>query len=499
MDDERLKNPDGRPDYFDEMLERIRDIRASEKRFYQKVRDLFALSSDYDKSDRATQQFFATMQNLLLYAVTQLTAAELVSRRADPADPHFGLLSWKGGKVRKSDILIAKNYLTEDEIDTLNRLVVIFLETAELRAKRQTLTPMAFWQENVGQIITANGFPLLTNAGSISHARMEQQVGTLFQDYDQRRKAREADAADREDEAELKALEDKIKHRSEEVLMTKEQLSQLGKTLWAIADRSARRDERGRLPRLHAVVPVPALPLGQLRGGGARRSWARTTPQLATGRPPRAAVGLVRGQPGRRARVREADAPQGALRDPARSPLEQHRRTLARTQDRRTAATPCERGFKYIENESFASTFQGLFSEINLSSEKLGTHLRGPQRQALRHHHRRSPRDSREFSTDIDTLGDAYEYLIGQFAAGSGKKAGEFYTPQQISTILSAHRHPRQPGAGHRQEEAARQRARLRLRLRLAAAQRPQAAWGRMASARSTGRRRTSPPTTWRA
>lgn len=214
MDDERLKNPDGRPDYFDEMLARIRDIRASEKRFYQKVRDLFALSSDYDKSDRATQQFFATVQNLLLYAVTQLTAAELVSRRADPADPHFGLLSWKGGKVRKSDILIAKNYLTEDEIDTLNRLVVIFLETAELRAKRQTLTPMAFWQENVGQIITANGFPLLTNAGSISHARMEQQVGILFQDYDQRRKALEADVADREDEAELKALEDKIKHRS---------------------------------------------------------------------------------------------------------------------------------------------------------------------------------------------------------------------------------------------------------------------------------------------
>jgi len=214
MDDERLKNPDGRPDYFDEMLARIRDIRASEKRFYQKVRDLFALSSDYDKTDRATQQFFATVQNLLLYAVTRLTAAELVSTRANPADPHFGLLSWQGGKVRRQDILIAKNYLTEDEIDTLNRLVVIFLETAELRAKRQTLTPMAFWQENVGQIITANGFPLLTNAGSVSHASMEQKVGLLFQDYDQRRKALEAQAADREDEAELKALEDRIKHRS---------------------------------------------------------------------------------------------------------------------------------------------------------------------------------------------------------------------------------------------------------------------------------------------
>lgn len=130
MDDERLKNPDGRPDYFDEMLARIRDIRASEKRFYQKVRDLFALAADYDKTDQASQQFFATVQNLLLYAVTQKTAAEIILVRANPADAHFGLLSWKGAQVRKQDILIAKNYLTEDEIDTLNRLVVIFLETA---------------------------------------------------------------------------------------------------------------------------------------------------------------------------------------------------------------------------------------------------------------------------------------------------------------------------------------------------------------------------------
>lgn len=215
MDDERLKNPDGRPDYFDEMLARIRDIRASEKRFYQKVRDLFALSSDYDKSDGATRQFFATVQNLLIYAVTGQTAAELVSRRADSGNPHFGLLSWKGSRVRRQDILIAKNYLTEDEIDTLNRLVIIFLETAELRAKRQTLTPMAFWRENVGQIITANGFPLLMDAGSISHARMAQQVETQFENYDRHRKALEAEAADRQDEAELKALADKLKHRSE--------------------------------------------------------------------------------------------------------------------------------------------------------------------------------------------------------------------------------------------------------------------------------------------
>ncbi len=213
MDDERLKNPDGRPDYFDEMLARIRDIRASEKRFYQKVRDLFALAADYDKSDEATQTFFATVQNLLLYAVTQKTAAELIVSRANPADPHFGLLTWKGTQVRKQDIVVAKNYLTEDEVDTLNRLVVIFLETAELRAKRQTITSMGFWRENVGQIIVANGFPLLSGAGTVSHARMEQKLEPLYLDFDQRRKAEEARAADAQDVAELKALENTIKNR----------------------------------------------------------------------------------------------------------------------------------------------------------------------------------------------------------------------------------------------------------------------------------------------
>ncbi len=125
MDDERLKNPDGRPDHFDQMLARIRDIRASEKRFYHKVRDLFALSTDYDKTDRSTQLFFAAAQNALLFAVTGHTAAELVTARANPDDPNFGLLAWKGDRVRKTDILVAKNYLTEDEVETLNRLVVI--------------------------------------------------------------------------------------------------------------------------------------------------------------------------------------------------------------------------------------------------------------------------------------------------------------------------------------------------------------------------------------
>ncbi len=213
MDDERLKNPDGRPDYFDEMLARIRDIRASEKRFYQKLRDLLALSSDYDKTDQTAQTFFATVQNLLLYAVTQTTAAELITARANPADPHFGLLHWKGAQVRKQDIVVAKNYLTADEIDTLNRLVVIFLETAELRTKSRQEIRMGFWRQNVDQIISSNGFPVLTHAGTVSHAQMESSTHALYLDFDQRRKQQEATQADQQDEAELKALEDTLKHR----------------------------------------------------------------------------------------------------------------------------------------------------------------------------------------------------------------------------------------------------------------------------------------------
>ncbi len=214
MDDERLKNPDGRPDYFVEMLARIRDIRASEKRFYQKVRDLFALATDYDKTDQATQQFFATVQNMLLYAVTQKTAAELITARANANDPNFGLLHWKGAQVRKADIVVAKNYLTEDEIDTLNRLVVIFLETAELCTKNRQEIRMAFWQQNVEQIISSNGFTVHTHAGKVSHARMEQQIETLFLDFDLRRKQQEAARVDSQDEAELKALENSLKNRT---------------------------------------------------------------------------------------------------------------------------------------------------------------------------------------------------------------------------------------------------------------------------------------------
>lgn len=200
MDDERLKNPDGRPDYFDELLERVRDIRASEKRFYQKVRELFALSSDYDGSDKATQMFFAETQNKLIYAVTQQTAEELIVSRADANAPNMALTSWQGNKVRKQDIFTAKNYLSADEIDSLNRLVVIFLESAELRVKnRQDLT-LDYWRNNVDALLTFNDKPLLKTAGKITHKQMEEKVRSIYDEFSQKRKQAEALQADKEDE-----------------------------------------------------------------------------------------------------------------------------------------------------------------------------------------------------------------------------------------------------------------------------------------------------------
>ena len=207
MDDDRLKNPDGRPDYFDELLERIRDIRASEKRFYQKVRDLFALSSDYDSSDKATQNFFAATQNKLIYAVTHKTAAELILSRANSSKPNMALTSWKGSIVRKQDIYVSKNYLTKDELDVLNRMVIIFLETAELRAKMRKYLTMLYWKENFDKILVDNGFLLLNDKGVRSHQQMEKKVEAIYLEFDTKRKAFYASEADKSDELELKALE----------------------------------------------------------------------------------------------------------------------------------------------------------------------------------------------------------------------------------------------------------------------------------------------------
>lgn len=213
IDDERLKNPDGRPDYFDELLARIRDIRASEKRFYQKVRDLFKLSVDYDSTDKATQMFYAIVQNKLLYAVTGHTAGEIVLNRAKADEPNMGLTSWKGKIVRKQDVIIAKNYLTEDELDSLNRLVVIFLEMAEFRAKNRKDLTMSYWRENVDKILLANEQPILLGAGSVSTAQMENFAHKVYDDFHARRKAQDAIDADAEDMQELFELEQEIKRR----------------------------------------------------------------------------------------------------------------------------------------------------------------------------------------------------------------------------------------------------------------------------------------------
>ena len=205
MDDERLKNPDGRPDYFDELLARIRDIRASEKRFYQKVRDLFALSSDYDKTDKATQMFFAETQNKLLYAVTHQTAAELIVTRADANKPNMGLTTWKGSIVRKGDIIIAKNYLQNNEIDSLNRLVEIFLASAEERVKSRRDLTLQYWRSNVDNLLAFQDKDILQGNGSISNTEMEAIVRQIYNEFDNNRKNYEASLADAED---IKALED---------------------------------------------------------------------------------------------------------------------------------------------------------------------------------------------------------------------------------------------------------------------------------------------------
>ena len=210
MDDQRLKNPDGRPDYFDELLARIRDIRASEKRFYQKVRELFSLCSDYDPADKATQMFYAETQNKLLYAVTSKTAAEIIVERASADQPNMGLTTWKGGRVRKQDITIAKNYLQEEEIDRLNRLTVIFLETAEFRARDRKDLTIRFWQENVERILLMNDQLVLDGKGSISNALMEDQVSRIYKAFNDRRKQDEARLADLQD---LELLNERVKKR----------------------------------------------------------------------------------------------------------------------------------------------------------------------------------------------------------------------------------------------------------------------------------------------
>ncbi len=210
LDDERLKN-EGRWDYFDELLARIRDIRASEKRFYQKVRDLFALSSDYQVREEDTHRFFAEVQNLLLFAATGNTAAEIVVARADPAKPNMNLTTWDRKRVRKQDVIVAKNYLTADEVDTLNRLVVIFLEQAELRVKERKDLTLQFWGDNVDKMLAFNDRPVLKGPGKISHDDMKAIAHERYDTFDASRRAAEAIEADAEDLRQIDELDKKLK------------------------------------------------------------------------------------------------------------------------------------------------------------------------------------------------------------------------------------------------------------------------------------------------
>lgn len=214
MDDERLKNPGGW-DYFDELLARIREIRASEKRFYQKVRDLFALSSDYRSDNRAAQLFFAETQNKLLFAVTGQTAAEIVISRANPNAPNMALTNWSGSRVRKHDVIVAKNYLSADEVDTLNRLVVIFLEQAELRVKERKQLTLDYWRQNVDRLLEFNEKAVLTHAGSVSHEDMERIARERFDAFAENRRIAEARQADAEEIVELEQIEKQLEQKKE--------------------------------------------------------------------------------------------------------------------------------------------------------------------------------------------------------------------------------------------------------------------------------------------
>lgn len=208
MDDERLKDP--KWDYFDELLERIRDIRSSELRFYQKIRDLFTLSEDYRANEKDTGMLFAEVQNKLFFAVTGYTAAELVVQRADATKANMNLLSFKGSRVRKADVVIAKNYLNEDELDSLNRLASMFFEFAEFRAKQKQHLKLEDWRKFIDNFMAFNEQPLLNHRGTVSREQMKSLVHECYETFDKKRKMADAHEADRVELEQLEQLEKRL-------------------------------------------------------------------------------------------------------------------------------------------------------------------------------------------------------------------------------------------------------------------------------------------------
>ena len=183
LDDERLKNPDQPFDYFDELLRRIQDIRTSERRFYQKITDIYATSIDYDPTQQESIEFFQTVQNKMHWAITGQTAAEIIHTRADAAKPHMGLTNWRGVKVRKQDVAIAKNYLNEEELAALNNLVEQYLVFAEGQALRRVPMHMRDWIAKLHGFLTLNERAILTHAGKISHQLAKERAEAEYDKF----------------------------------------------------------------------------------------------------------------------------------------------------------------------------------------------------------------------------------------------------------------------------------------------------------------------------
>ncbi len=215
MDDERLKNPPvGQsvvPDYFDEMLERIRDIRASERRVYLRVKEIFTLAADYEPSNKETTRFFQIIQNKLHFACTGMTAAELIASRADANQPDMGLTNYKAGEVRKTDVTIAKNYLRENELKELNRIVNMWLDFAEDQALRRKQVFLQDWDTKLDQFLSFNDRNVLQGAGGISKKAADEKAKDVFDIFDQKRRRLKESEGARENIAALKDLLKKSK------------------------------------------------------------------------------------------------------------------------------------------------------------------------------------------------------------------------------------------------------------------------------------------------
>lgn len=218
LDDARLKEPGGW-DYFDELLARIREIRASEKRFYQKVRDIYATASDYDKTSEAARLFFKKVQNKMLWAVTGRTAPELIAGRSDAELPNMGLTTWQGSRVRKQDVTVAKNYLTREEIEQLDRIVVMYLDYAEDQARRRRVMTMRDWEEKLDAFLLFNERDVLTHAGKLRADVAEALALERYETFDTARREAARVAADAEDIEALTDAQRRLEHKSRKTIL----------------------------------------------------------------------------------------------------------------------------------------------------------------------------------------------------------------------------------------------------------------------------------------